>query len=197
VPLGSNIPIPEFSQQGQRDIREALNWTPDEIVAVAFGGLAKLRKCLKSNRDLVERAIQDGRLHRVAIIGGGSSEQQFKIATEVYGDVPPWLSCAGLLPEKSVADVLIASDFALTGYAPEHFGKSSTIAAFCDAGLPIATPQAREGLSHDSTPIFDGASKHFPGKLRDENARKARQLASRQIHSWSGIAGQIREILNR
>jgi hypothetical protein len=138
LPIGSNVPLVTLSPSQRVRIRSALGWQSNDAVAVTFGSMASQARALRNCSLCLARGIKSGRLQRVVGIGGQPGE-----AAPNLDFLPAILRRPGVLTflghqhEHRVAEMLQACDFALSSYPYALLGKSTAVAAYAAAGLPI------------------------------------------------------------
>ena len=194
LPLGSSIHFRHRDLDGRDEIREQLGWRHDETVAVVFGSAGTQLQALQRNADALRHAHQADTLHRVVCIGGSRNVDRAAIEAKCQATSGANFEVMGHQPENTVADVMLASDVAITSYGPERFGKSSVFIAYSLAGLPVLVNQATVApYRHARMITVDELSGlNSPTEL---DARAQRQQLAARDFSWQSIATTARKEL--
>ncbi len=121
-------------------MRESFGWKPHEIVSVAFGSWGMQIRAFARHMACLEKAIEMGKVHRFACVGGDSKEAPLQLQN--YAQVGPLngrLTIFGRRDAAEVARILSCCDVGLVEPPRPMICKSGGFIAMAINGLPVLT----------------------------------------------------------
>jgi glycosyltransferase involved in cell wall biosynthesis len=199
IPIGANIPEPDFGE------REPGAPASDGLTLVIFGVTARDPETLLGEvSDIayaVKRAAKNASHFRLIVLGRGSSESEPLLKKELQ-NLGIEISVLGLLPADRISGILAAADAMLfvRGYVSGRRGTaiagivcglpvvayagSETCFPVTEAGVELAPEGDREALASALTRVM--IENDFRQELRRRSIR-----ARTEYFSWSKIAQQF------
>lgn len=138
LPIGSNIPSVELTEQERDKCRDDLGISRDGNIAVTFGRWASQVSALRSFDGILRAAFKSGRIHRLVALGGDTAPRapafQSWLRQNWTGDE---LIVLGQKPPEEIARWLCACDIGLAVTERHQLCKSGSFHAMAVNGLTV------------------------------------------------------------
>jgi glycosyltransferase involved in cell wall biosynthesis len=199
MPIGSNIPVPVVTFEERARLRSELGFSPQMTLAVAFGTTGSQQKAIHYNRELLEGAVQNGQIDGIVCLGGAPGSSSLQLDATCEERLRPHITVMGHQTADRIAEILLASDVALTAYPSEKYGKSGAMMAYAMAGLPVLisdTSKVQRRISPAAAFIRTCSLRDLTRGPSDHAARVSQQKHAASKVGWPAIATQALQILD-
>jgi len=202
LPIGSNVPALTLAAAERAQMRAGFGWTPDEVVAVAFGSWGMQTRALARHFDCLKKAMERGTVHRVACVGGDSKEAPAELRRYAQaGPLADKLTIFGRREAAEVARILGCCDLGLVQPSRPVMCKSGGFVAMGMNGLPVLTVDTGDpGYGLDSLGGCLTAERFLSGSCSQAQLAiwgdEVRRLAMKTF-DWASIARMAISLLHQ
>jgi hypothetical protein len=192
LPIGSNVPDPEWTESDRTLMRRGLGWADGELVAVTFGTYASQLRALSCFEALLTRGVAEGRLQRIICLGGDRQAPPPELVAWQQRVPSGVLHVMGPRPAEEVGRILACCDVALAPTPRPVLEKSGAFMAFAFAGLAVVVHSG--GVYGNSQapelPVFPAESWDWGQAASPAVAARRRALAdhAQATYTWTAIA---------